>query len=429
MHCVHVHAKLFARFGRLGGGRGALSILGSQTRGARILGLMAASVESEAYFDARMTTLGVPLPAQADMRTRGWTSMGSYAFSSTYNPNHPDDAAFVQGVLLPILGVGHATDPAAPRLRRLLFEAHTVSVQDLRRRVEVTDEAVPVKLPIEERAARLSRLKARLPGLVIGGQTEPSHRLVDTLVQQHENGQLKYVPWSACTSKLQEVQGEKVDQVSRGSRDDSSADVTSDLLLMQALNRRSLAYEIAGMCTYDSMEVLTAKLMREYMRPALPQYSRVSLAQMERADRHVFSRCAEITMSGLQMVGGHRPLQEALAQVMMEHEFSYLLMQLPRTATSTARVVADEEMGVAVAPKPKMKVKPPPEPEGLVKKNPKLKQRKTVSRTKDGKALCFGYQKAKGCDKAKDGEACPRGLHLCWVRDCQVAHPGYKHPK
>jgi hypothetical protein len=144
-------------------------------------------------------------------------------------------------------------------------------VQDLRRRVEVIDEAVPVKLPIEERAARLTRLKLRLPGLVIGGQMEPSHKLVDLLVQQLENGQLKYVPWSLCTSKLQEVQGEKVDQVSRGSQDDPTADVTSDLLLMQALNRRSLAYEIAGLCTYDAMEVLTAKLMREYMRPPSAQ--------------------------------------------------------------------------------------------------------------------------------------------------------------
>jgi hypothetical protein len=133
-------------------------------------------------------------------------------------------------------------------------------------------------------------------------------------------------------------------------------------------------------------------------------------------------------MSGLQMVGGLRPLQEALAQVMLEHEFSFLLMQLPRAASATTRVVAEETPSAGIQKvKPKAKAAPAPAPESLVKKDPKLKNRKTVSRTKEGKALCFGYQKVKGCDKAKDGEACSRGLHLCWFRDCQEAHPGHKH--
>ena len=97
-------------------------------------------MDSEAYFDSRMVALGSPVGVQAEMRNRGWTSMGSCAFASPYQPGQADEGAFVQGVLVPVLGQNHAADIAAPRLRRLYFEAHTISIQDLRRRVERSDD-------------------------------------------------------------------------------------------------------------------------------------------------------------------------------------------------------------------------------------------------------------------------------------------------
>ena len=415
---------------------------------------MSASVDSEAYFDSRMVTLGIPMPVQADMRTRGWTSMGSYAFASPYQPGQADESAFVQGVLVPVLGANHAVDIASPRLRRLYFEAHTISVQDLRRRVERSDDDPPLKLPNEERAARLTRLRNRLPGMVISGQSEPSHKLVDLLAQQLDLGQVSYVHWTRCTSKMQEVQGQKSDTPSRGTfqtdgsgvlkivpvAEGDKADCTSDLLLQQALTRRSIAYELAGLCPVDDMEMLTAKLMREYMRPALEGHQSVSLAQVERADRHVFAVISERTMHGLQMVGGVHPMQTALAAAMLDHEFSYLLMQLPRSTGSSSKAVVekpDVDMAPALAAaaaarqakreaKGKGKGKTTG-PDGVLK--PGKSAKKNVTRTKAGKPLCFAYQRASGCDKAKDGEVCPRGIHLCWIRDCEEPHPGCKHGK
>ena len=415
---------------------------------------MSASVDSEAYFDARMVTLGIPMPVQADMRTRGWTSMGSYAFASPYQPGQADESAFVQGVLVPVLGANHAVDIASPRLRRLYFEAHTISVQDLRRRVERSDDDPPLKLPNEERAARLTRLRNRLPGMVISGQSEPSHKLVDLLAQQLDLGQVSYVHWTRCTSKMQEVQGQKSDTPSRGTfqtdgsgvlkivpvAEGDKADCTSDLLLQQALTRRSIAYELAGLCPVDDMEMLTAKLMREYMRPALEGHQSVSLAQVERADRHVFAVISERTMHGLQMVGGVHPMQTALAAAMLDHEFSYLLMQLPRSTGSSSKAVVekpDVDMAPALAAaasarqakreaKGKGKGKTTG-PDGVLK--PGKSAKKNVTRTKAGKPLCFADQRVSVCDKAEDGEVCPRGIHLCWIRDCEEPHPGCKHGK
>lgn len=416
---------------------------------------MAASVDSEAYFDSRMVTLGIPIPVQAEMRNRGWTSMGSYAFASPYQPGQADESAFVQGVLVPVLGQGHATDPSSPRMRRLYFEAHTISIQDLRRRVERSDDDPPLKLPNEERAARLTRLRTRLPGMVISGQTEPSNKLVDLLAQQLDLGQVTYVHWTKCTSKYQEVQGQKTEAPVKGSvQTDGSgvlkvvpleagekADCTSDLLLQQALSRRAVAYELAGLCPVEDMEKLTAKLMREYMRPALEGHYPVSLAQIERADRHIFSFIAERTMHGLQTVGGVSPMKTALEAAMLDHEFSYLLMQLPRPTSASSKQAAekpDVDMSQAVAAavaaklaklehKGRGKGKEKSGAEGVIKT--KKSSKKNVTRTKAGKPLCFAYQKPSGCDKAKDGEACPRGLHLCWIRDCEAPHPGCRHGK
>ena len=43
-------------------------------------------------------------------------------------------------------------------------------------------------------------------------------------------------------------------------------------------------------------------------------------------------------------------------------------------------------------------------------------------RTANGDLLCFGYNTAKGCDQARDGERCTRGWHLCAEPKCLQTH-------
>ena len=132
-------------------------------------------------------------------------------------------------------------------------------------------------------------------------------------------------------------------------------------------------------------------------------------------------------------------MKTVLEAAMLDHEFSYLLMQLPKPASASSKPVAekpdaDMNHAVAVAVAAKLaklelkgrgKGKDKPSAEGVIKT--KKGSKKNVTRTKAGKPLCFAYQKASGCDKAKDGEACPRGLHLCCIRDCEAPHPGCRH--
>ena len=41
--------------------------------------------------------------------------------------------------------------------------------------------------------------------------------------------------------------------------------------------------------------------------------------------------------------------------------------------------------------------------------------------TKDGVNICFGFNTGT-CSRAKPGERCPRGLHVCCVKGCEKSH-------
>ena len=100
----------------------------------------------------------------------------------------------------------------AAALRRLFVEAYTLAAADLRSKVERTADDPPKRLPVAERAARFEKLRRRLVGVSLEGDLEPSHHLVDRIVQMVEDGALKYVPWADCTTRADELVGVKVDK-------------------------------------------------------------------------------------------------------------------------------------------------------------------------------------------------------------------------
>ena len=68
----------------------------------------------------------------------------------------------------------------------------------------------------------------------------------------------------------------------------------------------------------------------------------MSLAQVERADRHIFSVIAERAMHGLQTVGGVQPMKTALEAAMLDHELFFL----PSHAVAEASVSILEASGL-----------------------------------------------------------------------------------
>jgi hypothetical protein len=206
------------------------------------------------------------------------------------------------------------------------------------------------------------------------------------------------------------------------------------------LQRRAVAYELAELCPYDTFSDLGKKLMKEYSKPARKGYRKVSIEQLQQADQIAYVKLAEETASGLLKVGAVYPLQTAMKVVLADAEFQYALMQLPESKPSGSNAdEVDPGRGGKKGNKGKeanqkqQKGGKGKDGKGGKDGDGKGKKRKTVTRTRSGKPICFGYQSKAGCKKitkTEDSmEVCERGVHCCWFAGCEQQHPGCEHPK
>ena len=419
-----------------------------------------ATIDSKAFFDSRMAAIGLSDVEATAIRARGWTTLAEFAYSSAFTPGQQDDTKFIDDVVIPVLGA--AQHGSVAKLRRLLYEAYTLSVAELKTKLTRTDSDPPIRMNMPERNSRLQKLRARLSGLSITESLEPSHKLVDTFVQMCEDDCIRYVPWEELTERAQEINGVVKDkEIVSGFKPDAqgflkaasesksaSADVTSDLRMKQALTRRGLAMDLAGLCSYETHQLLVEFFMREFLRPPLSDHSSTSLEQIKRADRHVFTRIAEHTLTGIRPTGaGVLPVQVAITAIMLEPTLAYLLMQLPSSSKSV-RANADpadkadrkrkhDEMQAAqqAAKKAKMSGKkgsakgssssnnPSPKAKGVGKGSARLPTgligKSAV--TADGRRKCFAFNLA-GCSLAQAGGECSKGWHLCMEVGCDKPH-------
>ena len=142
---------------------------------------MATLTESSAVFEAKLKDLGLD-GYKDDMAHRGWTTLSTFAFASSWAPGSGDDTAFVTQVVTPILGRADHAD--LPKLRKLHHGAYTVVAAELRQRLEGTQEAdgsKTRKLPPVERKTRWAQLRATYAHLQISDQLEPAHHVVDNI--------------------------------------------------------------------------------------------------------------------------------------------------------------------------------------------------------------------------------------------------------
>ena len=86
--------------------------------------------DSKVHFKDVCTRLGLAsvLPF---METKGWDTIGTFAFSSSYSPGHATDEAFMAGVVDRLCL--ERESPLVPALRRLFFEAYTQAAMEMRR--------------------------------------------------------------------------------------------------------------------------------------------------------------------------------------------------------------------------------------------------------------------------------------------------------
>ena len=126
-------------------------------------------------------------------------------------------------------------------------------------------------------------------------------------------GQVKYIAWSKCTTsraellEIAEVQhlalGPGGTLMKAAEPEGPDCDVSTDLLVDCALQRRSLAAEISGLCEYAVMQLWHETLKEALLAEALPGYCRVSYAQLVHADRELWNMVAAKCRNGCKQVG------------------------------------------------------------------------------------------------------------------------------
>lgn len=90
----------------------------------------------------------------------------------------------------PLFDLGDPAHVDAPKLHRLLFESYTMTVSELRRKVDNNETDAPKKLPVQEVASRFAALQAKLDPIRMESILEPSHQLINFIAQCLDDGRV-----------------------------------------------------------------------------------------------------------------------------------------------------------------------------------------------------------------------------------------------
>ncbi|CAE7236545.1 unnamed protein product [Symbiodinium sp. CCMP2592] len=261
-------------------------------------------------------------------------SLRQLAFISSFTPGQADEAPLM-AALKSMLG-RDAELAVQASFRALYHEAYAIVTSEMRQRIEKSEEPTARRLTQPERAERHEKQVAKLVGVLIKGPSEPSEALVDKAVSAYEQNELRYISWESCTSREQEVASERkkdtrftIDEHSgklkvenKDAEDKASA--ASEVHVLQALQRRSLALDQANLVEYTLMQQWSDRLLRARMDDPPPQYSRPSWSQLVAADKKLFSELRDLTRDGVQSSsGGARPLDKHLPAVIQAVMMSY----------------------------------------------------------------------------------------------------------
>ena len=207
----------------------------------------------------------------------------------------------------------------------------------------------------------------------------------------------------------------------------------TELEVSNAFKRRALAFDLAGAITYSVMAAYHADLIDHLHLPSPPGYSPVSVQQVLRADRAAFLYMSERMTTLKRNAVGELPLDVLLPNVLIQPTVAFHLLPLSGStskASSSSKAPATERRRsrTPVRPQPKNKGKG----KGKTKKGargpnvPSALIGKALE-TPQKKRLCWSFNLPNGCNAAKPGDTCPKGLHVCAEPGCFKHHSLQDH--
>ena len=228
-----------------------------------------------------------------------------------------------------------------------------MAIQDLRVRLDSREGQEPRKLALPECMERLGRLKASLTGLTLDAQLEPSHALVDRVVSMAEEQSIYYLQLCLCTSRETEVNMLKKEPALELCADGSirlskkhpeaSADTAGELRVRMCMQRRALAFQVANIATFVTIDTFISKLFSLLTRRPISGYRSVALAQIINADQALWQKVAQDTRGQVLTSADPKPVDKAIMENMDSAEVTYHLLPL-RDSASSKTTVDDKEL-------------------------------------------------------------------------------------
>ena len=419
-------------------------------------------LNSTAAFKTRALSHGLAQGIVDSLISKGITSLNQVAYALTPPGTAPSEQA-----LRLFINAEKPEDVTAGQLasiRRLVFEAQTLSVSQLKQQVEGVDSKVK-ELPADERRFRLEEQRRRLVGMELKGPLECSFGSYNLVVQMASEDVLQYLSPSKFTTRAQEVLSQKPQKdiildasqsvkIRDSFTHNMQCEVADSLALSQALTRRSLALDLVGIASFHKAESWNRELLRHLQQSPPPGHRQVDQVQIMRADRAAWLHIAESISSLKKLPDGTLPLDSAFASLpMVPHVTFYLLPTLgtnkgpgkraeapasdgdskPKTKSARRREALKRKLGGqnnSGTPPPPAPASSAPPGKGRSKGSRAGRQfpselKGMMSRMPNGKRICWDFNCLAGCH---NGEDCPNGAHVCMRPKCFQPHPQHRHP-
>ena len=306
--------------------------------------------ESQAAFSKRALEVGLTQTEVDHLVAAHVDTLSKLAFILVPPGKVPEDSA-VQGLLPRTSNAG-----AVAGLKRLLFEAHTLIVSELKQRVEKSDDSAPVALNGAERETRLQAQRARLGGISFQGEEEVAHDAYNLVYAMIQKDDLVWLSPEKFGTRRAELSAKKqgreltIDGSGIAIKEKPTTVVcslTTDLDVVMALRRRALAFDLIGVATFNTINKYHQALAQRLQEPPPPSYSKVSLQQLIRADRAAFLRASELVTTLKRGAGGKLPLDTVLDTILLDPSVAYHLLPLPLSSSSSAEAAKEAKRSSA----------------------------------------------------------------------------------
>ena len=127
----------------------------------------------------------------------------------------------------------------------------------------------------------------------------------------------------------------------------SDCNLSGDLRLRSAMQRRALAYHLAGVATFIAQEKWTNLLFARMQQEPPPGFKYVSQDQVVRADKALWLKVAEETRARVQATGATKTVDQAIEKWSIHLEIQYSMMRLP-TVKGPADITDIKKLGPGI---------------------------------------------------------------------------------